>query len=82
MSNEEHLAFSQRLPEMLLAQEAGLWPKGQDRDSWSSGTAHCPQSEGRLAASALLIPTLGALIWKPLSGPCLVSLVEAKTSAH
>ena len=58
MSSEEHLAFGQRLPEMLLAQGAGLWPKGQDRDSWSSGTAHCPPSEGRFAASVLLIPTL------------------------
>lgn len=58
MSREEHLAFGQRLPEMLLAQGAGLWPKGQDRDSWSSGTAHCPPSEGRFAASVLLIPTL------------------------
>ena len=69
MSNEKHLAFSQRLPEMLLAQEAGLWPKGQDRDSWSSGTAHCPQSEGRLAASALLIPTLGFRLKEPRSVP-------------
>lgn len=69
MANEEHLAFGQRLPEMLLAQEAGLWPKGQDRDSWSSGTAHCPQSEGRLAASALLIPTLGFRLTEPRSVP-------------
>lgn len=31
MSSEEHLAFSQRLPETCLAQGAGLWPRDQDQ---------------------------------------------------
>ena len=68
------LAFGQRLPDMPLAQGAGLWPD-RGRGVWvksrgkpglvfpcskPSGAAHFPRGEGSLASSALPVSPASA----------------------
>lgn len=70
------LAFGQRLPDMPLAQGAGLWPgRGRGRGAWvksrgkpglvfpcskPSGAAHFPRGEGGLTSSALSVSPASA----------------------
>lgn len=76
MSSEEHLAFGQRLPEMCLAQGAGLWP-GRGRGGWVKsrgklGLQGLPTVPGVKAALPPLLcsqTTLGFRLMEPRAVP-------------